>query len=109
MKEVIRPFIGIGEYKLLSSQETIIEILEKNCVGHSIDVWDNEECDPPAKWTIINADNHLNFFFAKDKLFKVYINGQGDYCLENGIFVGMPMREALRIDPTLEFDDWNED
>lgn len=109
MKKMIRPFVGVGEYMLLSSHNSIIEILNKHKITYHIEKWDNNNCTPAVQWVIIHANNNINFFFANDKLFKIYIDGKTDYSLENGIFVGISMKEAEKLDPKLQYDDCNED
>ena len=66
----IIPFVGVGSFLLLSS-------------------WPNKGCTPQVEWKIIHCDNHLNLFFAKDKLFKIYVDGEFPGKLPNGIYVGM--------------------
>ena len=71
--------------------------------------WSNEELTNPVPWVVIKTDSNINFFFAKDKLFKIYVEDNTDYVLENGIQIGMSWDEAKQIDPELSYDDWNED
>ncbi|GFZ27382.1 hypothetical protein [Lactobacillus corticis] len=110
MNNIIKLFVGVGDYKLLSPQKEIEGLLNKNKINYSTEVWNNDNCTPPVKWIIIHATNHLNFFFANDKLFKIYIiDDSSKWILENGIRIGMSMEKAKILDSSLEYDDWNED
>lgn len=71
--------------------------------------WSNEELTNPVPWVVIKTESNINFFFAKNKLFKIYVEDNTDYVLENGIQIGMSWDEAKQIDPELSYDDWNED
>ena len=57
----------------------------------------------------LRAENGINFFFAKDKLFKMYVEHSYEGELPNGIRVGMNMDDAIKIDKQLSFDDWEEE
>ena len=109
VKRLIQPFVGVDEFKLLSSEETILDILRKKQMEFSKEIWDNEECTVKVPWVIVRTADHLSFFFAKNRLFKIFIDGGNDSELPNGIHIGMPIAEAQSIDKSLEFDEWNED
>ena len=51
----------------------------------------------------------MSFFFANDKLFKIYLCEGFAGSLSNGISIGTSIEDAKQIDPSLKFDDWNED
>ncbi len=57
----------------------------------------------------LRAENGINFFFAKDKLFKMYDEHPCEGELTNGISVGMNIDDAIKIDKQLSFDDWEEE
>lgn len=107
--ELIVPFKGVEGYWLKSSFESVITTLKKKGVKYKVEVWANKGCTPEVEWKIIRTENSLNFFFAKEKLFKIYIDGNYKGTLPNGIRIGIPMSEAQRIDSSLRYDDWNED
>lgn len=109
MKVNIQPFIGIGSYKLMSSMQDLKSILNDQGVSYTEENWPNDECTNSVPWNIIRTGTGLNFFFAKDKLFKIYVEDGFDGCLPNGIGIGTGMEEAQRIDPDLKYDDWEED
>lgn len=83
----ITPFVGVGSFLLLSSFNTVKTQLELVKCGHTIEIWPNKGCTPQVEWKIIHCDNHLNLFFAKDKLFKIYVDGEFPGKLPNGIYV----------------------
>ena len=109
MSKVLKPFVGLDCYRLLESTDTIKNLLQSNGEDYSEEIWPNKELTNPVPWTVIETSTHISFFFANDKLFKIYVEDNNDFILENGIYIGMPMREAKRIDSDLEYDDWNEE
>ena len=109
MGKIIRPFIGVGDFTLLSSEKTVTEILNKSDIPFVKEIWDNDECTVKVPWSIIRAANSMSFFFANDKLFKIYLCEGFAGSLSNGISIGTSIEDAKQIDPSLKFDDWNED
>lgn len=109
MSYFINPFIGVGQFTLLSSEREVKDILNQIDISFSEELWDNSECTVKVPWKIIRADNSMSFFFAKDKLFKIYMEEGFNGSLQNGIAIGTSMDEAKRIDSSLKFDEWNED
>lgn len=106
----IVPYVGVGVFKLLSTFESIVEMLDSEQIKYEIETWPNEDCTPPVAWTIIHVEDMINLFFAKGRMFKIYIDGE-QFCgeLPNRIKIGMPIEKAKFIDSTLKYDDWNED
>lgn len=109
MSKIIRPFIGVDNYKLLSTEKEIVNILKIEKISFEKEIWSNEECTIKEPWTVLRADNSMSFFFAKDKLFKIFMQIGFDGSLPNGISIGTDIEEAQKTDETLRFDDWNED
>lgn len=109
MSYTIKPFIGVGDYKFLSTEKEITALLQKNNISFEIEIWSNEECTVQEPWTILRASNYMSFFFAKDKLFKIFVQEGFDGALPNGICIGTDINQAQKLDKTLKFDDWNED
>ena len=105
----IEPFVGVDDYKLMSTLSELIEKLTLQGVDYTTEIWPNEECSNPVPWTIVRTSNGMNFFFAKDKMFKIYVEDGYKGYLPNGIGIGTEMKDAKAIDPELEFDDWEED
>lgn len=109
MSKIIKPFIGVDNYKLLSAEEDIINMLKTENISFDKETWSNDECTIKVPWTILRASNSMSFFFAKGKLFKIFMQTGFEGVLPNGISIGTDIGEAQKIDHTLHFDDWNED
>lgn len=109
MDMIIKPFVGVDKFKLLSSEREVLKLLNERNLSFSKEIWDNEECTVKVPWTVFRADNSMSFFFAKDKLFKIYMEEGFNGSLQNGIAIGTSIDEAKRIDNTLKYDEWNED
>lgn len=109
MKRMIIPFQGIGDYKLYSSEEQIKNQLLVEGVKFCEELWGNEECTDPVPWTIIRTESKMNFFFAKNKLFKIYVESGFEGSLESGISIGTSMDDVIKLDPEIRYDDWEED
>ncbi|MCC8042191.1 MAG: hypothetical protein LIO69_01465 [Oscillospiraceae bacterium] len=106
---LIKPFEGVGDFTLKSSYKNTLAALKSEKINYTVEVWPNKGCTPEVAWKIVHIENSLNLFFAKDKLFKIYIDGTFNGTLPNGIKIGMTMSEAQCIDSSLLYDDWNED
>lgn len=103
------PFVGLDNYKLMQSVQRIKDQLSLKNEVFNEEYWPNSELTNPVPWTVIKTKSGISFFFANDKLFKIYVEDNKEFILENGIQIGMPLKEAKQIDPELTFDDWNED
>ena len=109
MKNKIIPFKCVDDFELLMSKSTIESMLRNKGVNFCEEIWDNSDCTVPVNWTVLRAENGINFFFAKDKLFKMYVEHPCEGELPNGISVGMNIDDAIKIDKQLSFDDWEEE
>ena len=110
MKELnMTPYVGIGDIKLMAKLDDVRAYFKANKIPHQMEVWPHKGCTPEVPWTILRVEGCLSFFFAKGFLWK--IEAENDYAgsLPNGIKIGMSLDEARRIDPSLNYDDWNED
>ena len=109
MSFIIEPFIGTDDYKLMSSVSELTGRLKDQNISYTEEIWPNSECTNPVPWTIIRASNGMNFFFANDKMFKIYVEDGYEGKLPNGIGIGTEMKKAQEIDPELKYNDWEED
>lgn len=109
MSRIINPFVGINNFTFLSSAKTVERILKTENVLFTKETWSNDECTVKVPWNIIRTENSMSFFFAKDKLFKIYVSEGFDGSLSNGIAIGMNIEDAQKIDSSLKYDEWNED
>ena len=105
----IEPYVGVGDIKLYMTVEEVKAIIKHSKLRFSMEVWNNKGCTPDDPWTIIRVENSLHMFFVRNRLFKIYMEKDFSGKLDNGICINMPMEKVLEIDPTLEFDDWEED
>ena len=108
MKRMIIPYQGIGAFHLYSSEETIKKQLQLEEESFVEEEWNNNG-NESVPWRIIRTASKMNFFFANDKLFKIYVEEGFDGSLESGVSIGMPMDKAIRLDPELKYNDWEED
>lgn len=109
LQEKLTPFIGIGKIKLMSLLDDVKKILKDNNVNFTIENQSNKGCNPEVPWIMLHIENSITLSFAKNKLWEIYCEGDFSGELPNGIKIGMPLDEALKIDPSLKFDDWNEE
>ncbi len=107
-KYEIIPNIGIGEIKIGMKFNEVIEILKEKKVVYSTGIDFNKGCDPEVSWTTIFIKNYMNLRFAKDILWQINFEKEFKGKLNNGISINTNINDALKIDPLLEFDDWNE-
>ena len=107
----IIPFEGLDFIKLYSDINVVKEQLKKAEIEFVEEVWDNSRFKHKDNWHIITIDDSIKLFFSEgnNKLWKIYIYGNYDVQLPNGIKLGMNIDEALNIDKTLKYNDWEED
>ena len=106
---LLQPYVGINDLNLYDTEDNIRAILKEQSMSFNVDVWDNRECSVQVPWTIYQLENGISLFFANHKLFKIVAGYPFEGKLSNGIFIGMLMDEAKKIDGLLSFNEWNED
>ena len=106
---ILIPFEGFEDYQLTQTVNQIKKQLTLDKEVFEEEYWDNEELTNPVPWTVIKTASGISFFFANDKLFKIYVEDNNEFALDNGIQIGMPLEKAREIDLELSYDDWNED
>ena len=109
LKQNSYPYEGLDEIKLLSSITLVKDYLKQNSIKYTTEYQSNKGCVPEVPWIIIHIGNSISLMFAKNKLWQIYLENDYSGSLPNGINIGMKMEQALTIDPSLQFDDWNED
>ena len=109
LQEKLIPFEGLGDIKLLSSFEEVKDYLKKNNINFSIEYQSNKGCKPEVPWTMIRIDGSITLSFAKNKLWQIFAEEKFEGSLPSGIKIDTSMDEAIKIDPSLRYDDWNED
>ncbi len=107
--EAIIPYVGIESIKLYQRISEIKHFLKSEGITYREEMWSAESETVPNPWTVLVIDNIISLFFAKnEKLFKiVFWNGYRG-SLPNGISLGTSIEDAKTMDPSLQYDDWNE-
>lgn len=104
----IIPYEGTGFFKLDSSPDEVKSLLKKYSVPYNEEINVNKYNPKNPPWIIIEIENVMEFFFAKNRLFKIILKKNFKGSLPNGINLDTTIDDALKIDPTLTFDDWDE-
>lgn len=108
MKRII-PYVGTNDITFDLSFSEALNKLKEQKKKINTEHWPNKKCTPEVPWDIIRIDNSISLFFAKGKMFKMYFENNFDGALKNGIHLGMSIDEAKMIDPSLQYDDWEEE
>ncbi len=104
----VSPYKGYDNINFKMSYDEVRTLLQSERTPYNTEHWPNKGCTPEVAWDIIRIGASISLFFAKGRMFKIYFENSFDGKLENGICIGMPIKEAESIDSTLEYDDWNE-
>lgn len=104
----IIPYVGTGIFKLNSSLDEVKELLKEHDIIYDEETRINRYNSKDPPWIIIEIENIMEFFFAKNRLFKIILKGNFSGGLPNGINLDTTIDEAQKIDPNLIFDDWDE-
>ena len=108
--ESIVPYEGTTSIKLRMSISEVKNLLREEGIHFKEEIWSSQEETVPNPWNVIIISNTMSLFFAKNrKLFKIVFWQDYTGSLPNGIKTGLKTDDALKIDPSLAFDDWNED
>ena len=104
----IIPYVGTGLFKLNSSPDEVKALLKEHGMTYDEEIMVNRYNPKDPPWIIIEIENVMEFFFAKDRLFKIILKGKFRGNLPNGINLYTAIEDAQKIDPNLAFDDWDE-
>ena len=104
----IIPFIGTDMITFDMTYDQVRNRLKESKIGFNVDLRPNKGCTPEVPWKIIRANNSVSVFFANDKMFKIDFGSSSNGILGNGVKVGMSIEDALKLDPTLEYNDLEE-
>lgn len=107
MMEII-PYKGFDEITFDMSFEEVITLFRKKHIKFNTENWPNKGCTPEVAWDIIRVGKDISIFFAKSRMFKVYFENDFAGHLNNGIYLGMNIKDAKVIDPSIQYDDWEE-
>lgn len=105
----IIPYIGFENYLFSKSFDEIHKELKDSSASYTIEHWPNKGCTPEVAWDIIRVGDSISLFFAKGCLFKIYFENSFEGSLFNGIHLGQKIDDAISIDGTLQYDDWEEE
>jgi len=105
----ITPYIGTENIKFDMSFDEVRNYLKTQKVIFNTEHWPNKGCTPEVAWDIIRIGDYLSIFFARGKMFKMYFENSFSGSLVNGIKIGTPIEEAIIIDNTIKYDDWEEE
>lgn len=73
MESRINPFKSIEDFELLMSKQQTMSLLNRKNICFCEEIWDNPDCSDDIDWIVIRAESGINFFFAKEKMFKIYV------------------------------------
>lgn len=105
----IIPYIGTDTFKLGETLDKVRAYLKDNKIKFNQGVEPNKGCEPEIPWTIIKISDSITLCFVFDILFEIALEGDYSGKLSNGGFVGMKITELKQIDPSLEYNDDDED
>lgn len=109
LQSSILPKEGIGEIKLLMNYNLVKKYLYDNKIEYKEEYWSNERYTQNVPWKVIRIAKCISMFFAYDKLWKFYLEEGFEGKLPNGIYIGMDINEAKKLDKTAALDDWDEE
>ena len=102
------PKVGIKDIRLGMKFNDVIAIIERDKIPYDIEIEFETDSVTKTSWTYINIKNYMAFVFAKNILWKIEADEEYKGKLPNGIRIGTNIKDALKIDDTLEFEDWDE-
>lgn len=105
----LKPYWGFDNITFNKTFNEVCFLLKNYNKRYKTEHWPNKGCDPEVSWDIIRFDDRISLFFAKGKMFKMYFENTFDGKLFNGIKLGMTIDEAVKRDPSLRYDDWEEE
>ncbi|MDO4501384.1 MAG: hypothetical protein Q4B60_08975 [Erysipelotrichaceae bacterium] len=110
MKYTLIPYKGLGKLCLYESYDKVLSVLDETGIDYSIAVQDNSECTVNYNWRIVSINGCIRLFFSEGnyKLFKICATEGTEISLPNGIYAGMKLEDALKLDSSLQFDEWDE-
>lgn len=105
---IITPYLGFGCINFNMTYEEVCRLLKDDGVDYTNEHWPNKGCTPEVAWDVIRIGKDISIFFARHRMFKIYFENGFSEKLSNGVRLGMSITEAEAIDPSIEYDDWNE-
>ncbi len=109
LNDSIIPYIGTDSFKLGDKLESIRAYLKENRIGFNQSVDPHKGCEPEIPWTFIAISDSITLCFVFEILFEIVLENNYSGKLTNGGCVGMKLSEMQRMDPSLEYNDDDED
>lgn len=101
------PNVGIKDIKIGMSLKDVEVILKKENIPYKFEEDEHKDTDN-IPWIFLIIENYMTFYFVKDYLWKIDVEGKFKGKLKNGIKLGMKIDEAMKFDDNLKYDDWEE-
>lgn len=102
------PYKGFDDINFKMSFDEVKDYLRNNNIKFNTENWPNKGCDPEVAWDIIRVGKNISIYFAKNRMFKIYFENDFSGTLENGISLGMNIKDAELLDSSILYDDWEE-
>ena len=109
LSDSIIPFIGTETFKLGDTLQDVRTYLKSNKIRFNQSVNPNKGCTPEVAWTFIEIEKSITLCFVKDILFEILFENEYKGTLPNGCSIGTKMSELEKMDPTLDYNDADED
>lgn len=109
LKDNIVPYEGTNTFKLGVKIDDVRHYLKTNKIHFTQSVDPNKGCKPEVPWTYIEIANSITLCFVKDILFEIVFENNYVGKLLNGACIGMNISELERVDPSLSYNDEDED
>ena len=102
---IIKPYWGFGLINLKMSYDEMQTVLKNEKISFRTEHLLNKGSAPEMVWDLIRIGDSISMFFAKGKMFKIHFENSFLGAMDNGIRLGMPISEAIEIDPELKCKD----
>jgi len=109
LSENITPYVGLETFKLGMKLEEVRTILKANKIPFNQKIQSNKDTTEKVPWIFISIEESVTFCFAKDVMYEIYLENSYKGVLPNGGYIGMEFRELQEIDPSLVYNDDEED
>ena len=109
LKEKIIPFEGIESFRLGNTLDEVRDLLKREKISFNQSIIPNKGCTPELPWALIEILGSISMCFVENVLFEIVLENKYQGEIFNGIKLGMTMEEAIRIDPTIRYNEDDED
>ena len=109
LSEKVIPFEGTSTFPIGKNLNEVRAFLKAASIPFNQSIDPNKGCSPEIPWTYIELMDSITLCFAQDVLFQIVFENNYEGELINGIRLGMNLSDAIRIDPSIEYNDDEED